>query len=91
MADEQRFEFESLQDVKTIRSFLESLIDGFEKGRITLSSEEKKIELNPNTLLKFNVKARKKPNASNQLNIKISWKEPKDDQTVSHKTIRISS
>jgi amphi-Trp domain-containing protein len=91
MADEQRFEFESLQDVETIRAFLESLIEGFEKGRITLSSEDKEIELNPNTLLKFNVKARKKPNARNQLNIKISWKEPKDDQTGSQKTIRINT
>jgi amphi-Trp domain-containing protein len=91
MADEQRFEFESLQDVQTIRSFLESLIEGFEKGRITLATEDREIDLHPEDLLKFNVKARKKPNASNQLQIKISWKESAEAKNISHKSIRISS
>lgn len=91
MADEERFDFESLQDVQAIRSFLESLIEGFEKGRITLSSEDRVIDLNPNSLLKFSIKARKKPNASHQLSIKISWKAPRDTKNISHKSIRISS
>ena len=91
MADEKRFEFESMVDPDTIRSFLESLIDGFERATIYLSSEDSEITLHPEGLLKFQVKAKRKRAEENQLMLKVSWKEQKQETSGKNKTIRISS
>lgn len=91
MANDQKFEFDSLQDSESIKSFLQSLVDGFENGKIVLSSETEEITLHPNALLRFNVKAKRKDNSKNQLSIKISWKEPKIEARGANKEIRISS
>ncbi|MFP4453288.1 MAG: amphi-Trp domain-containing protein [Desulfobacterales bacterium] len=91
MADEHRFEYESLQNNKSIQYFLKALVEGFEKGLISLSIEDKEIHLYPNALLKFKVKARKKPGAANQLQIKISWKESRENKDDPQQTIRIIS
>mgnify|MGYP000628051185 CR=1 FL=1 len=79
---EEKFVFDSLQDSDTIKQFLESLTEGFEKGNITLTSNGDEIYLRPEGMLNFMVKAKKKGN-ENKLSIKISWKEvsgPKDDE-----------
>ncbi|MBG0788955.1 MAG: amphi-Trp domain-containing protein [Desulfovibrionaceae bacterium] len=71
---EEKFIFDSLQDCRTIKDFLASLTDGFDKGSITLSTDEDAIELCPMGLLNFTVKAKKKGNA-NKLSIKVEWKD----------------
>ncbi len=76
MAREEQFEHESFQDNETIGKYLGALMEGFQKGTITLSSEGDQLVLTPNNILQFQVKARKKGN-KNKLSIKISWKEPK--------------
>ncbi len=91
MADDYRFEYESLQDTESIQSFLKSLVEGFEKGRIALATEDREIHLYPDALLKFKVKARKKPGDSSQLQIKISWSESGGSQGTAGQTIRIIS
>ncbi|MBC2714141.1 MAG: amphi-Trp domain-containing protein [Desulfobacteraceae bacterium] len=91
MANEQKFEFDSLQDATSIKAFLESLVEGFGNGKIVLSSETEEITLHPNALLRFHVKAKRKDNTKNQLDIKISWKEPKVAVKSTQKKIRISS
>jgi amphi-Trp domain-containing protein len=60
MSIDQKFEFDSFQDSCSIKTFLESLVDGFENGKIVLSSETEEITLHPSALLRFNVKAKKK-------------------------------
>ena len=91
MANEERFDFESLQDRETVQAYLKALIDGIEKGRISLHSDEKEIEMFPCELLKFSLKAKRKPHSGNQLTVKIAWKEPGPDIDASRKSIRISS
>lgn len=71
---EEKFVFDSLQDSETIRDFLSSLTDGFEKGSIVLSTNGDEIVLAPAGMLNFMVKAKKKGN-ENKLSIKISWKD----------------
>ena len=71
---EDKFVFDSLQDSDTIKDFLSSLTDGFDKKSITLSTNGDEIELTPNGLLSFMVKAKKK-GSSNRLSIKIAWKD----------------
>jgi len=74
MADE-KFIFDSLQDSQTITEFLRSLTEGFQKGTLTLSSDEDAIELTPTGLLNFTVKAKKKADRS-KVSITIAWKSP---------------
>lgn len=73
MAAEEKFEFESIQDTETIRDYLQSLIDGLGTGKIVLSSDGNELELNPGSLLKFEVKAKKKGDIT-KLALRISWR-----------------
>lgn len=74
MANEKKFTFESIQDNQTIKDFLGALVEGFEKGRIVLSTDADEIIMNPCGLLNFVVKAKKKGGES-KISIKVGWKE----------------
>ncbi|OQX24379.1 MAG: hypothetical protein BWK80_21145 [Desulfobacteraceae bacterium IS3] len=76
MAKDEQFEYESLQDNESIGKYLQALIDGFEKNKITFSSENNTVVVHPSSLLQFAVTVRKKDN-KNKLSIKISWKDSK--------------
>ena len=78
MSDDGSFEYESVQDVESIRAFLESLNKGFESGRIALSSDNDELTLLPQRLLKFKISARKKKDKT-KMEIKISWKHNEMD------------
>jgi len=91
MSGDQKFEFDSFQDNTSIQFFLQSLLDGFAKKKIVLSSENDEIILHPDTLVRFSVKAKKKDGVKNELGIKISWKDPKIELKTPDKTIKISS
>lgn len=80
MAKEEQFEYESLQDNRSIGTYLQALIDGFENNKITFSSESNTVAVHPGNLLQFSVKVRKKDN-KNKLSIKISWKDLKKKET----------
>ncbi|WP_207264627.1 amphi-Trp domain-containing protein [Desulfovibrio sp. Huiquan2017] len=71
---EEKFVFDSLQDCGSIKDFLESLIEGFEKRSINLSTNGNEIHLEPEGLLNFTIKARKK-GTENKISIKVSWKD----------------
>jgi len=80
MAKDEQFEYESLQDNKSIGKYLQALIEGFENNKITFSSESNTVVLLPGRMLQFAVKVRKKNN-KNKLSIKISWKDLKKKET----------
>jgi amphi-Trp domain-containing protein len=85
---EEKFVFDSLQDCESIKEFLESLIDGFEKHSIDLSTNGDKIHLAPQGLLNFTVKAKKK-GAENKLSIKVSWKDAPSIQPAEDAFIKV--
>jgi amphi-Trp domain-containing protein len=91
MSGDRKFEFDSFQDTTSIQAFLQSLLDGFSKGKIVLSSDNDEIILHPDSLVRFCVKAKKKDGVKNELGIKISWKEPKIELKRTDKTIRITT
>jgi amphi-Trp domain-containing protein len=91
MSGDRKFEFDSFQDTTSIQTFLQSLLDGFAKGNIVLSSDNDEIILHPDSLVRFCVKAKKKDGVKNQLSIKISWKEPKIELKRADKNIKIST
>lgn len=73
MSKNEEFEHESIQDNESVGAYLQSLIEGFKKGKIVLSAEQQNIELNPNNILHFDLSALKKGNKS-KLTIKLSWR-----------------
>lgn len=86
---EEKFVFDSLQDSETIKDFLASLTDGFDKESITLSTNGDVIELAPHGLLSFMVKAKKK-GAQNKLSIKVSWKDNDKDKKAKDGALKVS-
>ena len=90
MAFDEKFEFESLQDSQTIKDFLESLIQGIENKKIQLSTNGDEILLQPNSMLKFQVKARRKKDTS-KLVLKISWKNSQKGESLDKEPIVINT
>lgn len=82
MDNNQEFEHESIQDNETVGAYLESLIDGFKKGKIVLTADGQQIELHPNNILHFDLSARSKGNKS-KLTIKLSWRHSEPDGATS--------
>ncbi|MDR1685304.1 MAG: amphi-Trp domain-containing protein [Desulfovibrio sp.] len=79
MAAEKKFIFESLQDIKSISSFLEAIVEGMQTGKILLSSSDECIEMHPNGLLHLSIKAKKK-GGNNKIGIKVEWKETQNQE-----------
>lgn len=70
------FEHESLQDCESIVKYLQAISEGLQNRHLVLANGESPIELRPNGLLKFDLKARRKDGRM-KLSFKISWKEEK--------------
>jgi amphi-Trp domain-containing protein len=85
---EEKFVFDSLQDCETIKNFLEALIEGFEKHSIDLSTNGNEIHLEPQGLLNFTVKAKKK-GTENKLSIKVTWKESSSAQASGNAFLKV--
>lgn len=89
MSQDEKFEFESVQDCRTIQKYLQALQEGFEQGRIVLSADGSEICLNPAGYMKFQVAVKKK-GAENKLSLKVVWKD-KSDQALESGTISITT
>jgi amphi-Trp domain-containing protein len=72
---EEKFDYDAMQDSEAVGKLLLALIDGLEKGAMVLTSGDETLELSPEKLVKFSLKARKKAESS-KLTIKIAWKHP---------------
>lgn len=59
MADE-KFRHESLQDKESIGKYLNALSDGFLNGKLQFSWKDKRLVLEPQSLIKFDVETKKK-------------------------------
>lgn len=90
MAQNDEFEYESIQDHQTIKDLVHGILDGFEKGRIVLASNGDEISMRPSGMLKLSVKARKK-GETGKLNLKISWKEAKKVIVSTDDRIKVTS
>ena len=76
------FKYESLQDCNTIVKYLEALKKGFESGKLVLANSDKRIQLTPFGIIKFEVKFKRKED-SDKIYIKCSWKNKKSDKKSS--------
>ena len=87
---EQKFTHESLQDLKSIRAFLDALITSVDKKRLILTSEGQEIVMEMEELLKFSLRAKKK-GGDNKLSIKISWTDTPESRVEQSLPVSISS
>ncbi len=90
MTTDGKFEFDSVQDPKSIQDFLAALTEGFAKGRIVMRSEADEIVLSPTALMGFSVKAKRKDGES-KINLKIVWKDSRKEISAGDRSILIAS
>jgi amphi-Trp domain-containing protein len=90
MSSDGKFEFDSVQDEKSIQAFLAALTEGFGKGRVVLRSDAEEIALAPSPLVSFSVKAKRKDGES-KLTIKIAWKDAKSPLAAGERAIRVEA
>lgn len=90
MSADGKFEFDSMQDPKSIQQFLTALTEGFARERIVLRSEAEEIVLVPGPLLGFSVKAKRK-GGENKISIKMVWKDSRKEINAGDRTILVAS
>lgn len=89
-SEDNEFRFESLQDSESIAKYLEALKEGFSNGRILLGNQQKKMILEPDGLLKFDVKAKRKRDKI-KLSIICTWKESGEERKPNDEALTIET
>lgn len=77
MSDE-KFRHESLQDRASIGNYLNALSDGFRNGRLQFSWKDKRLVLEPKSLIKFDLETKKKDGEVKMM-LRFRWEEPSED------------
>lgn len=85
---ENSFEYESLQDAESIVSYLNALADGIKCGRLSLSSNGRMLNLEPNGLIRLGVEAKRGKHRS-RLIVKVDWRD--DEREDRGDQLRIGS
>jgi amphi-Trp domain-containing protein len=68
------FDHEFIQDRQSIRQYLNTLIEGIEKGRIIFTSEKENVMLTPAEMIRLSIKTKIKSGKS-KLTIKLAWSD----------------
>lgn len=91
MSEIEKFDYEAIQDRESMRQFLSTLIDGIESGKILLSSDKESVLLSPTELIRFTLKAKRKPGKS-KIILKLAWNDfPADIAREKGNAIQISA
>lgn len=85
-----KFSYDSIQDIESVKRYFNSLLESMENRRIILKSENKEIVLKIDELFHFTVRASKK-GRENKLSIKMSWTSKGDGTDKDTKTMTIGS
>lgn len=70
------FEHESLQDKESIINYLNALADGIKKGEVIFSDEEERLEIQPEKIGQFRVRA-SQTKKTQEIRLKLSWSNKK--------------
>ena len=76
MADE-KFRHESLQDKESIGKYLNALSDGFLNGKLQFSWKDKRLVLEPQSLIKFDIET-KKADGEVKMTLRFRWEQASD-------------
>ena len=74
METHKDFQHESIEDRESIIKYLQTLSDGFLKGRIEFRSGQDNIVLEPSSLIQIEIKV-KNHNRKSKLSVKFVWKD----------------
>ncbi|WP_404306943.1 amphi-Trp domain-containing protein [Neorhodopirellula lusitana] len=88
MKQTTRFRHESLQDSDSVKTLLNSLVDGIAKGKIALEDEDGTMVIKPKGLSNLKITASQDEKKS-RISIRLTWYE--DTEPVREKEIKILS
>ncbi len=80
MSKLKEFEYSSLQDVQSIVKYIEAIKQGFSRGRLIFGTEDGKMILDPQGLIKMAIKATNK-NGVVRLYLRFNWRETEEPET----------
>ncbi len=70
--EEQSFKYESLQDKDSVVQYLRDILSGFENGHLELGNKRDRFFIEPEGLIKLDVKASRKQSKT-KLTLQLSW------------------
>lgn len=78
------FEHDSLEDVESLVHYLKAVVRGFEEGKLRVAGGNESIELEPNGLVRFEVRASQKEERA-RFSLRFTWKprrpeDPREDK-----------
>ncbi len=79
MKQGKKYVFEAFEDPKSVKGYLQPLIEGIEMGKVNLGSAGRDITLNPGTLLKLKVKAKNRGKGG-KISLNITWIDAEDER-----------
>lgn len=75
----REFEYDSLQDRESIVKYLDAISEGFTRGRLIFGSEDERMILEPQGLIKLSIKVTDK-NDKVKLSVKFTWTDREEKQ-----------
>jgi amphi-Trp domain-containing protein len=76
----KQIKHESYQDAESIKQYLQQVLDGLEQGKLSLSSGDDSLMLEPHGLMRFTLSAYQSK-AKHQIRITLDW-TPKNAPTI---------
>ncbi len=89
MADE-KFRHESLQDRESIGKYLNALSDGFLNGKLQFSWKDKRLVLEPQSLIKFDIETKKKDGEVKMI-LRFRWEQASESSMFAQGPLVIDS
>lgn len=83
------FEHDSLEDVESLVQYLKAVVNGFEEGKLRVTGGNESIELEPNGLVRFEVRASQKEERA-RLSLRFTWK-PRRPEDPGEDKLRIGA
>lgn len=77
MKQNTRFRHESLQDRKSVKQLLKAVLNGIDKGEISLEDEDGAMVLTPADMLRLKVSA-SRDGAESKLVLRLSWQDAEE-------------
>ncbi|SDB08475.1 amphi-Trp domain-containing protein [Desulfonatronum thiosulfatophilum] len=71
---EEKFRHESLQDRESIGKYLNALSDGFQNGKLQFSWKDKRLVLEPQSLIKFDIETMK-TDGEVKMTLRFRWEQ----------------
>ena len=90
MAKKKEFEHESYQDGQSVCEYLETIIAGIREGRLQVADGNEELELRPNGLMRFEVRATERSDRS-RLSLRLSWKPGREKEPDPDDPLRITA